>query len=155
MSGTRVFETRARASDGKNIMLKKTIAPLLIGTVMLFTLPPSKALSQTLSPPKAVESDHGLSEWPTKPSPDLKAAFTKEMANIQARSLTADDYERLENKRQNAASQRANKRHWTRAEKIGLVVFIGVMTAFTVAVLIRGINTETSCMDDPFAPNCT
>jgi hypothetical protein len=135
-------------------MLKKTIAPLLIGTVMLFTVP-LQALGQTLSQARAAESGHAWREAQLKPKPDLKAVFAKETANIQARTLTAGDYERLEKQRQDDASQKAAKRSWSKAEKIGLVVFIGVMTAFTIAVLIKGINTEPTCVEDPFAPNCT
>jgi hypothetical protein len=136
-------------------LLKKIVAPLLIGTVMLLTLVPSKAFSQAPSQPQAADSAHALSERQLKAKPDLKAVFAKEMANIQARTLTAEDYERLEKKRQDDASKQATKKGWTRGEKIGLVVFIGVMTAFTIAVLIRGINTEPNCVEDPFALNCS
>lgn len=135
-------------------MLKKTIAPLLIGTVILFTVP-SQALSQTLSQPKAAEGAHVFSEAQGNPKSDLKAAFAKERANIQARTLTAGDYERIEKQRQDDASQKAAKKGWTKAEKIGLVVFIGVMTAVTIAVLIKGINIEPNCLEDPYAANCT
>lgn len=135
-------------------MLKKTIAPLLLGTVMLFTVP-SKALSQTLSQPKAAESAHALREAQVKPKADLKTAFAKERANIHARTLTAGDYERIEKQRQDDEAQKATKKGWTKAEKIGLVVFIGVMTAVTIAVLIRGIHIDPSCVEDPYAANCT
>ena len=135
-------------------MLRKSIAPSLIGTVMLFTVP-AKAFSQTLPKPQAADSAHVLSEAQIKTKSDLKAAFAKERANFQARTLTAGDYERIEKQRQDDESQKAAKKGWTKAEKIGLVVFIGVMTAFTIAVLIRGINTEPSCVEDPFAANCT
>ena len=136
-------------------MLKKTISPLLITTLLLFTLAPSKAFSQTRSQPNAAESVHALGEKNVKAKPDLKAAFAREMANIRVRTLTAGDYERLEKKRQDDASKQATKKGWTKGEKIGLVVFIGVMTAFTIAVLIRGINTEPNCVEDPFAVNCS
>lgn len=135
-------------------MLRKTIAPLLIGTVMLFTLGPSKGFAQTPAQPKVAESHYTLSDAQVKPKPDLKAVFAKEMVTVKARTLTATDYERIEKNQQDDASKQAAKKGLTKKEKIGLVVFIGVMTAFTIAVLIRGINTSPSCVDDPFATNC-
>ena len=132
-------------------MLKKTIVPLLIGSVILFTLGPSKTFAQSPAQPKSAASEHNLIDTRVEPKPDLKAAFSKEMANVKARTLTVADYERIEKQQQAQASRIG----WTRGEKIGLVVIIGVVTAFTIAVLIRGINTTPSCVDDPFATNCT
>ena len=137
------------------IMLKKTIVPLLIGSVMLFTLGPSKTFAQTPAQPKAAESEDSLIDRRVEPKPDLKAVFSNEIANVKVRTLKAADYERIEKQQQAQASQQASKKGWTRGEKIGLVVIIGVVTAFTIAVLIRGINTTPSCVEDPFATNCT
>lgn len=136
-------------------MLKKTIAPLLIGSVMLCTLGPSKTFAQTPVQPKAAENEHSWIDTRVAPKPDLKAVFSKEMANVKARTLTAADYVRIEKQQQTQASQQASKKGWTKREKIGLVVIIGVVTAFTIAVLIRGINTTPTCVEDPFAFNCT
>jgi|GEM_PF-3676936 len=135
-------------------MLKKTIVPMLIGSVVLFTLGPSKTFAQTPAQPKAAQSEHSFIETPLEPKLDLKAVFSKEMANVRTRTLTAADYERIEKQQQAQASQQASKKGWTKGEKIGLAVFIGVMTAFTIAVLIRGINTDPTCVEDPFATNC-
>jgi hypothetical protein len=132
-------------------MLKKTIAPLLIGSVVLFSLGPSHTFAQTTTQPKTAESEHIWIDTRVEPKLDLKAAFSKEMANVKASTLTVADYERIEKQQQAQASRIG----WTRGEKIGLVVIIGVVTAFTIAVLIRGINTTPSCVDDPFATNCT
>ena len=135
-------------------MLKKTIVPMLIGSVVLFTLGPSKTFAQTPAQPKAAQSEHSFIETPLEPKLDLKAVFSKEMANVRTRTLTAADYERIEKQQQAQASQQASKKGWTKGEKIGLAVFIGVMTAFTITVLIRGINTDPTCVEDPFATNC-
>ena len=135
-------------------MLKKTIAPLLIVTVMLFTLVPSKAFAQTMAQPKAAESEHTLSEAQVKPKTDLKAVFVKEMANVKTRTLTAADYKLIEKKRQAQASQQTTGNSLTKREKIGLIVFIVAMVAITTALLIRGINTEPNCFEDIFNPAC-
>jgi hypothetical protein len=140
-----------RVNPGPKIMLKKTIAPLLIGSVVLFSLGPSKTFAQTTTQPKTAESEHIWIDTRVEPKLDFKAAFSKEMANVKARTLTLADYERIEKQQQAQASRKG----WTKGEKIGLVVIIGVVTAFTIAVLIRGINTTPSCVDDPFATNCT
>lgn len=75
-------------------MLKKTIAPLLIGSVMLFTVRPSKTFAQSPAQPKTAESEHIWIDTRVEPKLDLKAAFSKEMANVKARTLTVADFER-------------------------------------------------------------
>jgi hypothetical protein len=131
-------------------MLKKTIAPLLIVTVMLFTLEPSKVFAQTLSQPKAAESEHTLSNAQVKPKPDLKAVFATEIMNAKNRTPTAADYKLIAKKQQ----QQAPGNSLTKREKIGLIVFIVAMVAITTALLIRGINTSPNCFEDIFNPEC-
>lgn len=136
-------------------MLKKTVVPLLIGSVMLLTLGPSKTFAQTPAQPKAAESEHSLSDPRVEPKSELKAVFAKELANVKARSLTAADYERIEKQRQAQASQQAAKKGWTKRDKIILVVFIVGMTALVTALVIHGIDTSTpSCFDEPSNPLC-
>jgi hypothetical protein len=135
-------------------MLKKAIGSLVIGSVMLFTLGPPKTFAQTPAQPKAARSEHSLIDPRVEAKPDLKAVFSREMANVKVRTFTAADYERIEKQKQAQASQQASRKGWTKGEKIGLVVIIGVVTAFTIAVLIRGINTTPTCVEDPFATNC-
>ena len=143
------------------MMLKKTNVPLVIASIMLFTQlftqlftpGPSQIFAQTRAQPKAAESGHSLIDTRVEPKPDLKAVFAKELANVKARTLTAADYDRIEKQKQ-AQAQQASRKGWTKGEKIGLVVIIGVVTAFTIAVLIRGINTTPTCVEDPFANPC-
>ncbi|HEX8492357.1 MAG TPA: hypothetical protein VF658_05910 [Pyrinomonadaceae bacterium] len=130
-------------------MLKKTIAPLLIVTVMLFTLELSKVFAQTPAQPKAAESEHTLNNAPLKPQPDLKAVFATEIMNAKNRTPTAADYKLMAKKQQQATGNSLTKR-----EKIGLIVFIVAMVAITTALLIRGINTEPNCFEDIFNPEC-
>jgi hypothetical protein len=140
-------------------MLKKTIVRLLIGSVMLFTLlfilGPSKTFAQTPAQTKAAQSEHSLIGTRVELKADFKTVFSKETANVKARTLTAADYERIEKQQQAQAAQQASRKGWTKGEKIGLVVIIGVVTAVTVALLIKGINTTPTCVEDPFAFNCT
>jgi hypothetical protein len=136
-------------------MLKKTIAPLLIGTVLLFTLVPSKAFAQTPAQPKAAASEHTLSNAQVKPQPELKAVFAREMANVKARTLTAADYKWIEKKRQEQESKQASKGGMTKGEKIGLVVFIVGTTVLVALLLIHGIDDSApTCFDDPSNPLC-
>lgn len=136
-------------------MLKKIIAPLLIGTTMLFTLGPSKTFAQTPSQPKAVEGEHTLSDMQVKPETDLKAGFARELANVKNRTLTAADYERIEKKRQAQASQQTPKKGWSKRDKIFLAAFIIGTTALVTALLIHGIDTSVpTCFDEPSNPNC-
>ena len=134
-------------------MLKEKFISLSVGAVMLLTVVPSKAVAQTLAQAKAVEGGHTLGSAPDRPRTDLKAVFAKEVARAKARA-SATNFQQTEKDQQDQTTQQKPKSKWTKGEKIGLIVFIGVMVAFTTAVLIRGINTETSCFEDPFAPNC-
>lgn len=135
-------------------MLKKTIAPLLTGTVMLFTLVPSKAFAQTPAQPQVAESRQALSDAQVKPKPDLKAVFAKEMANVKTSTLTATDYKRIEKRRQQHEARQATGNALSKREKIGLVVLIVAIVAITTALLIRGIEDSPSCFDDPGHPDC-
>jgi hypothetical protein len=136
-------------------MLKKTIAPLLIGTVLLFAVVPAKAIAQTLAQAKAAESGHTLSDAQVRPKPDLKAVFAREMANVKARSLTASVYKQAQQDQQDQTTQQTPKKEvWSKREKVGLIVFIGIMLVVTTALVIHGISTEPSCFDQPGNPNC-
>lgn len=135
-------------------MLKKAIAPFLIGAVMLFVLP-SKALSQTLARHKAEEKEHALSAGPLRPEPNLRAAFAEEMSGVKTRNLTAADYRRIKKAQDDQQTQQAQKKGWTKGEKIGLALFIVGMTALVIVLVKYGVdNPAPFCADDPGAPNC-
>ena len=135
-------------------MLKKTIAPLLIGAVMLFTLP-AKAMAQTVAQHKAAVSERSLSVAPLRPESNLRAVFAEEMSSMKTRNLTAADYRRIKKAQDDQQTQQAQKSGWTKGEKIGLAVFIVGMTVL-IAVLIKyGVdNPAPFCADDPAAPDC-
>lgn len=135
-------------------MLRKIIAPLLIGAVMLLALP-SKALGQTLARHKAADKEHALSVGPVRPESNLRAAFAEELAGVKTRDLTAADYRRIKKAQDDQQTQQAQKKGWTKGEKIGLAVFI-VGMAVLIGVLIKyGVdNPPPSCFDDPGAPDC-
>lgn len=135
-------------------MLKRTIAPLLIGAVMLFALP-SKALAQTVARHKAEVNEHALSVGPLRPESNLRAAFAEEMASMKTRNLTASDYRRIKKAQDDQQSQQAQKKGWTKGEKIGLVVFIVGMTVLIALLVKYGVdNPLPSCFDEPGAPEC-
>lgn len=135
-------------------MLQKTIAPLLIGAVMLFTLVPSKAFAQSQSQPQVAESRQALSDAQVKPKPDLKTVFAKEMVSVKDRTLTAADYKRIEKNRQQQEARHATGNGLSKREKVGLIVFAVAMVAIITALLIHGIEDSPSCFDDPGHPDC-
>ncbi len=134
-------------------MFKENIVVLLIGAVLLFALP-AKALAQTIAQREAAGGGQTSSSRLMKQEPNLKAALDKEISNIKTRTLTTADYQQIEKDRQDQQSQQAAKKGWTKKEKIGLAVFVGIMVAVTVGFIIRGINTTPICADDPFVPDC-
>lgn len=136
-------------------MLKKAIAPSLIGAVMLLALP-SKALSQTPARHRAADKEHALSAGPLRPESNLRAVFAEEVASMKARNLTAADYRRIKKAQDDQQTQQAQKKGWTKGEKIGLAVFIVGMTVL-IAVLIKyGVdNPLPSCAEQPDAVECT
>lgn len=135
-------------------MLKKTITPLLIGAVMLFMVVPSRVLAQTLAQAKAGQSEITLSDAQVKPKPGLKAVFSEEIAKAKARTLTSADYKLLAQAQQDDQASQQKKSGWSKREKVGLIVFIGIMLVVTTALLIHGISTEPSCFDEPSNPTC-
>ena len=130
-------------------MLSKKFTSLLVGAAVLLTLMPSKAFGQTLTQAKTAESTQSLGGTLVSPKPGLKAVFAGEIANAKARASMALDYRRI-----NQASRQAARTSWTKREKIGFIVLIGVLLVVTTALLIHGINTLPSCADDPTHPDC-
>jgi hypothetical protein len=136
-------------------MLKKTIAPLLVGAVLLFTVVPSKALAQAVARPEAAEGEQALSVAQVGQKPELKAAFTRVMSDADAHSLTAADYARIEKERRDQQSKQASRQGWTKREKIGLIVGGLVVLAVVVGLLIEGVADEPPfCFEAPENPDC-
>ena len=133
-------------------MLKKSIARLLICAVMLLTLGPSKVYSQTLSQPKAAESERALSSAQVKTRTGLKMIFAKELLKARASASSSVDYKRYAEQQQ---QPQGSKGGWSKKDKIFLAVFIVGMTALVTVLLIHGIDTSSpTCLDEPSNPNC-
>jgi hypothetical protein len=133
----------------EKIMLSKKFTSLLVGAAILLTLMPSKAFGQTLTQAQTAESTQTLGGTLVSPKPGLKAVFAREIADAKARASAALDYRQIDQ----ASRQRA-KTSWTKREKIGFIVLIGVLLVVTTALLVHGINTSPSCADDPTHPDC-
>ncbi|HEX8709436.1 MAG TPA: hypothetical protein VF723_14420 [Pyrinomonadaceae bacterium] len=130
-------------------MLSKKFTSLLVGAAVLLTVMPSKAFGQTLTQAKTAESTQALGGTLVSPKPGLKAVFDREIADAKARASRTLDYRRIDQ-----ASRQGASSSWTKREKIGFIVLVGVILVVTTALLIHGINTSPSCADDPTHPNC-
>jgi len=133
-------------------MLKKIIAPLLIVATTLFTTVPSEVFSQTPAQPKAVASEHTLSSALVKPKTTLRAVFANEIASANAKTLTATDYRRLDDKQQ----QQTSKPGWGKREKVALIIIIIAVVAVTTLLLVHGIDdSPVDCANDLNNPFCS
>jgi len=125
-------------------MLKKQIASLLVCTVTLLTVSPTKASAQTLAQSSAAHTEPIFGAAPAIPKPALKTSLAGEIAKLKAHTLTAADARRIEKERQDPQSGPKAKEGWSRRDKIFLVVFI-VGTAALVGLLIAKGKVPQDC----------
>jgi hypothetical protein len=137
-------------------MPNKQIASLLICTVTLLGVVPSRAVAQTSGQSKLAISEQSLNDEQARPTPDLKAVFAEKMADIKAGSLAEANLKRIKKGEMYPQSGTKSNSGLSKKEKIFLVVFLVALTGLAiVAAVNRDENSPPICADEPRDINCT
>lgn len=104
------------------------IACLLICTVTLLTVRPSRTIAQT-QPGSA--ADQYVRDTLTRQKPDLKAIFNNEVTRIKAGTLTKAEAEKRQVNNQNQKGQSS----FTNKQKVFFALFVVIMAGIVVVAI--------------------